>query len=40
MVAVLEWGDNDEEVVMSDEIESEDCDIAEEVENVSLDIVD
>jgi len=40
MVAVLEWGDNDEEVVMSDEIESEDCHIAEEVENVSLDIVD
>jgi hypothetical protein len=40
MVAVLEWGDNDEETVVSDEIESEDCDIAEEVENVSPDIVD
>ncbi|KAK0604649.1 hypothetical protein LWI29_017831 [Acer saccharum] len=40
VVAVLEWGDNDEEVAVSDEIESEDGDIAEEVENVSPDTVD
>ncbi|TXG72550.1 hypothetical protein EZV62_001129 [Acer yangbiense] len=40
VVVVLEWGDNDEEAVVSDEIESEDGDIAEEVENVSPDTVD
>ncbi|KAH7521111.1 hypothetical protein JRO89_XSUnG0110800 [Xanthoceras sorbifolium] len=42
VVAVLEWGDNDEEAAVSDEgeIESEDGDIAEEVENVSPDTMD
>ncbi|TXG51085.1 hypothetical protein EZV62_023609 [Acer yangbiense] len=40
VVVVLEWGDNDEEAAVSDEIESEDGDIAEEVENVSPDTVD
>jgi len=40
VVAVLEWGDNDEEVVVSNEIESKDGDIAEKVEDVSPDTVD